>query len=48
LSPFLLGFVATQFSLAVGVALCGGSFALAGVMMLFVSDTKEGKAVERC
>lgn len=41
LSPFLLGFVATKFSLAVGIALCGGSFALAGVMMLFLPETPD-------
>jgi MFS family permease len=40
-SPFLLGFLATQYSLAVGIALCGGSFALAGVMMLFLPETKD-------
>jgi hypothetical protein len=41
LSPFLLVFTAAQFSLAVGIALCGGSFALAGVMMLFLPETKD-------
>ncbi|WP_213741157.1 MFS transporter [Bradyrhizobium sp. dw_411] len=38
-SPFLIGFVATSFSLAVGIAFCAGSFALAGVMMLFLPET---------
>jgi hypothetical protein len=41
LSPFLLGFIAARFSLAAGIALCGGSFALAGVMMLFLPETKD-------
>ena len=40
-SPFLLGFIASPFSLAVGIALCGGSFALAGVMMLFLPETDD-------
>jgi MFS family permease len=40
-SPFLLGFIAAPFSLAVGIALCGGSFALAGVMMLFLPETSD-------
>jgi len=40
-SPFLLGFIASRFSLAVGIGLCGGSFALAGAMMLFLPETKD-------
>jgi sugar phosphate permease len=41
LSPYLLGFVATQYGLAVGIGVCGGSFALAGLMMLFLPETKD-------
>jgi predicted MFS family arabinose efflux permease len=41
LSPYVVGFIATQFSLAIGIALCGGSFALAGVMMLFLPETND-------
>ena len=40
-SPFLFGFIASQYSLAVSIALCGGSFALAGLMMLFLPETKD-------
>jgi MFS family permease len=43
-SPFLLGFIAAPFSLAVGIALCGGSFALAGVTMLFLPETSNRAA----
>jgi hypothetical protein len=41
LSPYLLGSAATQYGLAVGIGVCGGSFALAGVMMLFLPETKD-------
>jgi len=41
LSPYLLGFVATQYGLAVGIGMCGGSFALAGLMMLFLPEAKD-------
>lgn len=39
-SPFLLGQLAATYSLSTGIALCGISFALAGVMMFFLPDTK--------
>ncbi len=41
LSPYLLGFVASQYGLAVGIGMCGGSFALAGLMMLFLPEAKD-------
>jgi MFS-type transporter involved in bile tolerance (Atg22 family) len=41
LSPYLLGSAATHYGLATGIAACGGSFALAGVMMLFLPETND-------
>ncbi|HUA51048.1 MAG TPA: MFS transporter [Candidatus Sulfotelmatobacter sp.] len=40
-APSVLGVIGSRFSLAGGIALCGGSFALAGVMMLFLPETKD-------
>eukprot|EP01037_Dinobryon_pediforme_P022327 gene22327-23453_t len=36
LAPVLLGFIASQYSLSIGIALCGASFACAGLTMLFL------------
>ncbi|MBK5959614.1 MFS transporter [Rhodoplanes elegans] len=44
-APFLLGQIAAHYSLAVGISLCGASFALAGLMVLLLPDTRK-RAVE--
>ncbi|MBP2652059.1 MAG: transporter [Firmicutes bacterium] len=43
-APFVLGQIAATYSLSIGIGLCGLSFLVAGIMMMFLPETKQAAA----